>query len=93
MKFSKILALCLIALLTIAAFVACDNGEKNEQTTDQSTEAPIENTTDSTDAPTTEDVTTAPEEETTEPETETTTEEETTAPEEEEIKVITIAEA
>ncbi|MBO5756308.1 MAG: hypothetical protein J6S28_01300 [Clostridia bacterium] len=108
MKFSKILALCLIALLTIAAFVACDNGDKNEQTTDQSTEAPIENTTDSTDAPTTEepttedattdaptteDATTAPEEETTEPETETTTEEETTAPEEEEIKVITIAEA
>ena len=108
MKFSKILALCLIALLTIAAFVACDNGDKNEQTTDQSTEAPTENTTDSTDAPTTEepttedattdaptteDVTTAPEEETTEPETETTTEEETTAPEEDEIKVITIAEA
>ncbi|MBO7297288.1 MAG: hypothetical protein J6V39_08505, partial [Clostridia bacterium] len=108
MKFSKILALCLIALLTIAAIVACDNGDKNEQTTDQSTEAPIENTTDSTDAPTTEepttedattdaptteDATTAPEEETTEPETETTTEEETTAPEEEEIKVITIAEA
>ncbi len=107
MKFSKILALCLIALLTIAAFVACDNGDKNEQTTDQSTEAPTENTTDSTDAPTTEepttepttdaptteDVTTAPGEDTTEPETETTTEEETTAPEEDEIKVITIAEA
>ena len=108
MKFSKILALCLIALLTIAAFVACDNGDKNEQTTDQSTEAPTENTSDSTDAPTTEepttedattdaptteDVTTAPGEDTTEPETETTTEEETTAPEEDEIKVITIAEA
>ena len=108
MKFSKILALCLIALLTIAAFVACDNGDKNEQTTDQSTEAPTENTTDSTDAPTTEepttedattdaptteDVTTAPGEDTTEPETETTTEEETTTPEEDEIKVITIAEA
>ncbi len=107
MKFSKILALCLIALLTIAAFVACDNGDKNEQTTEQNTQAPTENTTDSTDtptteepttepttdAPTTEDVTTAPGEETTEPETETSTEEETTAPEEDEIKVITIAEA
>ncbi len=55
MKFSKILALCLIALLTVAAFVACDNGDKNEQTTDAGTEAPIENTTDSTDAPATEE--------------------------------------
>ena len=108
MKFSKILALCLIALLTIAAFVACDNDVVTEQTTDAGTEAPIENTTDSTDAPateepttgepatdapTTEDVTTEPAEDTSEPETETSTEEETTAPEEEEMKVITIAEA
>ncbi|MBQ5362569.1 MAG: hypothetical protein IIU63_04395, partial [Clostridia bacterium] len=58
MKFSKILALCLIALLTIAAFVACDEGNKNEQTTEQNTQAPTENTTDSTDTPTTEEPTT-----------------------------------
>ena len=73
MKFSKILALCLIALLTVAAFVACDNGDKNEQTTEQNTQAPTENTTDTTDAPTTEEPTT--EEPTTE---EPTTEEPTT---------------
>ena len=89
MKFSKILALCLIALLTIAAFVACDNDAVTEQSTDAGTEAPIENTTDSTDAPTTEepttgepatdaptteDVTTEPAEDTSEPETEPETE-------------------
>ena len=102
MKFTKILALCLIALLTVAAFVACDEG-KQEQTTDAGTKAPIENTTDSTeepttDAPTSEDVTTepgedtsAPGEDTTEPET--STEETTTEPGEDEIQTITIAQA
>ncbi|MBQ1232054.1 MAG: hypothetical protein IIX86_00840 [Clostridia bacterium] len=90
MKFSKILALCLIALLTIAAFVACDEGNKNEQTTEQNTQAPTENTTDSTDTPTTEEPTTeepstdAPstEDVTTEPGEDTTAPgEDTTAPE------------
>ena len=82
MKFSRILALCLIVLLTIAAFVACDNGNKNEQTTDAGTEAPTENTTNSTETTepetSTEDTTTEPGEDSSEPET--STEENTSEP-------------
>ncbi len=98
MKFTRILSLCLVALLMLSMIVACDNGDKNETTTDQGTEAPEITTEEKTDAPT-EPETTEPE--TTEPETtepaetepETSTEEETTEPEQPAITYITIAEA
>ena len=106
MKFSKILAVCLVALMTLAIFAACETGNEGDQSTEQTTQAPTENTTDST--VTTEPETTAPGEDTTEPGQDTTepgqdtTEpgEDTTAPGEDssepgedEIKTITIAEA
>ena len=109
MKFTRILSLCLVALLMLSMIVACDNGEKPETTTEADTQAPTENTTEEmTEAPTepettepevTEPETTEPE--TTEPETtepaetepETSTEEETTEPEQPAITYITIAEA
>ena len=95
MKFTKILALALIALMMLSIFAACDNGKQNEQTTDAGTQAPTEGTTEevtteevTTEPETTEpettvpgDETTAPEEGTTEPEPETSTEENTTEPE------------
>ena len=98
MKFTKILALALVALMMFSVLAACD-GNKTEETTPADTQAPTENTT--------EDVTTTPEttepgEDTTEPETsteenttepETSTEENTTEPDEPEIQVITIAQA
>ena len=65
MKFSKILAVCLVALMTLAIFAACETGNEGEQSTEQTTQAPTENTTDST--VTTEPETTAPGEDTTEP--------------------------
>ena len=105
MNFNRILALALIALLMLSVLVACDNGNKNEQTTGAETQAPTEDTTETT----TEDATTAPEENTTAPEEnttegetsteeettegETSTEEETTAPEQPAIQTITIAQA
>jgi len=61
MKFTKILALALVALMIFSVLAACD-GNKTEDTTNADTQAPTENTT--------EDVTTTPE--TTEPEDETT---------------------
>ena len=98
MKFTKILALALVALMMFSVLAACD-GNEPEETTPADTQAPTENTT--------EDVTTTPEttepgEDTTEPETsteenttepETSTEENTTEPDEPEIQVITIAQA
>ena len=98
MKFTKILALALVALMMFSVLAACDVSEP-EETTPADTQAPTENTT--------EDVTTTPEttepgEDTTEPETsteenttepETSTEENTTEPDEPEIQVITIAQA
>ncbi len=104
MKFTRMLAICLVALMTLLVFVACDNGKENEQTSEQGTQAPIENTTDSTvttepestepgEDTTEPDTETSTEEDTTEPDTETSTEEETTEPEQPEIKFITIAEA
>ena len=98
MKFTKILALALVALMIFSVLAACD-GNEPEETTPADTQAPTENTT--------EDVTTTPEttepgEDTTEPETsteenttepETSTEENTTEPDEPEIQVITIAQA
>ena len=87
MKFTKILALALVALMMFSVLAACD-GNEPEETTPADTQAPTENTT--------EDVTTTPEttepgEDTTEPET--STEENTTEPDEPEIQVITIAQA
>ena len=105
MNFNRILALALIALLMLSVLVACDNGNKNEQTTGAETQAPTEDTTETTTEDTTtapEENTTAPEENTTEGETsteeettegETSTEEETTAPEQPAIQTITIAQA
>ena len=81
MKFTKILALALVALMMLSIFAACDNGKQNEQTTDAGTQAPTEGTTEevTTEPETTEPETTEPE--TTEPET-TVPGDETTAPEE-----------
>ncbi|MBR2447113.1 MAG: hypothetical protein IKB28_10690 [Clostridia bacterium] len=108
MKFTRILSLCLVALLMLSMIVACDGNKTPETTTDQGTEAPEITTEEKTDAPTepettepetTEPETTEPETtepETTEPETtepETSTEEETTEPEQPAITYITIAEA
>ena len=93
MKFTRILSLCLVALLMLSMIVACDGNKTPETTTDQGTEAPEITTEEKTDAPT-EPETTEPE--TTEPETtepETSTEEETTEPEQPAITYITIAEA
>ena len=108
MKFTKILALALVALMIFSVLAACD-GNKTEDTTNADTQAPTENTTeDVTTTPETtesEDETTEPGEDTTEPgedttapdedttEPETSTEEETTEPDEPEIQVITIAQA
>ena len=75
MKFTRILSLCLVALLMLSMIVACDGNKTPETTTDQGTEAPEITTEEKTDAPT-EPETTEPE--TTEPET---TEPETTEPE------------
>ena len=75
MKFTRILSLCLVALLMLSLIVACDSGDKNESTTDAGTQAPEITTEDKTEAPT-EPETTEPE--TTEPEA---TEPETTEPE------------
>ncbi len=96
MKFTKILALALVALMIFSVLAACD-GNKTEDTTNADTQAPTENTTeDVTTTPETtepEDETTEPGEDTTEPgedttapdedttEPETSTEEETTEPE------------
>ena len=109
MKFTKILALALVALMIFSVLAACD-GNEPEETTPADTQAPTENTTeDVTTTPETtepgEDTTepeTSTEENTTEPETsteenttepETSTEENTTEPDEPEIQVITIAQA
>ena len=109
MKFTKILALALVALMMFSVLAACD-GNEPEETTPADTQAPTENTTeDVTTTPETtepgEDTTepeTSTEENTTEPETsteenttepETSTEENTTEPDEPEIQVITIAQA
>ena len=101
MKFTKILALALVALMIFSVLAACD-GNKTEDTTNADTQAPTENTAeDVTTTPETtepEDETTEPGEDTTEPgedttEPETSTEEETTEPDEPEIQVITIAQA
>jgi len=75
MKFTRILSLCLVALLMLSMIVACDGNKTPETTTDQGTDAPEITTEEKTDAPT-EPETTEPE--TTEPET---TEPETTEPE------------
>ena len=89
MKFTKILALALVALMIFSVLAACD-GNKTEDTTNADTQAPTENTAeDVTTTPETtepEDETTEPGEDTTEPgedttEPETSTEEETTEPE------------
>ncbi len=108
MKFTRILSLCLVALLMLSMIVACDGGKNPETTTDADTQTPEATTEDKTEAPTepetTEPETTQPETtepETTEPETtepaetepETSTEEETTEPEQPAITYITIAEA
>ena len=103
MKFTRILSLCLVALLMLSLIVACDSGDKNETTTDAGTQAPEITTEDKTEAPTepetTEPETTEPETtepEVTEPETtepETSTEEETTEPEQPSTTYITIAQA
>ncbi len=108
MKFTRILSLCLVALLMLSLIVACDSGNKNETTTDAGTQAPEITTEDKTEAPTepetTEPETTEPEvtepettePEVTEPETtepETSTEEETTEPEQPSTTYITIAQA
>ena len=92
MKFSGIAALCLVILLTVCAFVACDHVSQDESTTDAGTQAPFENTTEpeapseentTEPEPSTEETTTEPEpsteENTTEPES--STEETTTEPE------------
>ena len=82
MKFTKILAIALIALMMLSAFAACDKGNKDEQTTGADTQAPTEST-DSTAQDTTTPETTEPGEDTTEPGEDTTTpDEDTTAPEE-----------
>ena len=45
MKFTRILALALVALMMLSVFVACDNSDQNEQTTDATTQAPTEGST------------------------------------------------
>ena len=82
MKFTRILALALIALMMLSLFAACDKGNKNEQTTEAQTQAPTESTTPET-----------TEEGTTEPESDTAPESDTVAPEQPAIQTITIAEA
>ncbi|MBQ2806436.1 MAG: hypothetical protein IJF08_05240 [Clostridia bacterium] len=86
MKFTKILALALVALMIFSVLAACD-GNKTEDTTNADTQAPTENTTeDVTTTPETtesEDETTEPGEDTTEPGEDTTEPgEDTTAPDE-----------
>ncbi len=82
MKFTKILAIALIALMMLSAFAACDKGNKDEQTTGADTQAPTEST-DSTAQDTTTPETTEPGEDTTAPEEDTTApNEDTTAPDE-----------
>lgn len=80
MKFTKILALCLVALMMLAAFAACNDGNSGDETTEGTTQGTTEGTTEDTTEETTEDTT----EETTEG---------TTDPEQPEITTITIAEA
>ena len=82
MKFTRILALALIALMMLSLFAACDKGNKNEPTTEAQTQAPTESTTPET-----------TEEGTTEPEGDSAPESDTVAPEQPAIQTITIAEA
>ena len=48
MKFTKILALCLVALMMLAAFAACNDGNSGDETTEGTTQGATEGTTEET---------------------------------------------
>ena len=92
MKFTRILAMALIALMMLSLLAACDKGNNNGQTTEADTQAPTESTTPETTTPETTEPESSETEETTEPESESSTEEETT-PSTPAMQFITIEEA
>ena len=57
MKFTKILALCLVALMMLAAFAACNDGNSGDETTEGTTQGTTEGTTADTTEETTEGTT------------------------------------